>query len=88
MNEFKNSLKEDVEKSTISSEKNDKTTELDKNINASITKILYDMYEASDDQQDKIQIMDRMLSLNNLFRNGFDKEIKKLKELENSEKEQ
>lgn len=87
MNKFKKSLKEDIETNNISSEINDRTTELDKNINASITKVLYEMFEASDDKEDKIQIMDRMLSLNNLFNKGFDKEIKKLKELENRENE-
>lgn len=86
MNEFKKSLKEKVKKGSRTPEISSKTEGVDKKIATSITEILCNMVENSNDKEEKIQIMDRMLSINNLFNKGFDQEIKKLKDMENRDK--
>ena len=68
MNKFKESLKIDVEKKK----------KIDDKISANIAKILSDMSMNSNDKEEKIQILDRMLNINAIFED-FDTEIEVLK---------
>ena len=72
LNQFKNSLKVDTEK----------TKRIDEKISANIAKLLADMSRNTTDKEERIQILNRMININKIFEN-FDEEINVLK----SEKE-
>lgn len=86
MNDFKESLKEKVEQSSIRYVTTEELKEVDEKIITKIIEVLSKMLEDSNDNNEKTQIMDRILNLNELFNRGFEQEIKKLRELDSSEK--
>ena len=88
MNEFKDSLKEEVNNNDIKQPlTDDEIKEIDKKIIIGIVETLSNMLKSSEDKNEQIQIMDRMLNINKMFDKGFDQEIKKLHKIEKSEKD-
>ena len=84
MNKFRENLK--VEKQEA-----DKITdkyiakEIDDQISANIAKMLFEMMNNSDDPNKRKQILNRMLNINKLFKEGFDKQMQKLEMYEKEE---
>lgn len=88
MNEFKESIKEKAKQSNKENINDYQVQEVDKKISTNIIETLANTLENSDDKNEKVQILSRMLNINKLFREGFDKQMEKLKELEKDEKQQ
>ena len=86
MNEFKKTLKI-IKQGNKSNSKKDKRKEIDEEIGATIAKALFDMLDNSKDEDERKQILNRMLSINTLFDNDFDEEMKILKEKREIKKE-
>ena len=79
MNDFKKRL-EIIENIKRKPNNLDRKKEIDNKIGDSIAKMLFDMSQNCDDKDERTQILDRMLSINKLFTNGFDEEINFLQE--------
>lgn len=85
MNKFKKNLKVDE---GIKPCDEDNIRNIDEKISANIAKLLFEMSRNAIDINERTQILNRMLSINNLFKEGFDKQIEKLIKPEKEEKEQ
>lgn len=85
MNEFKKNLKIDDD---IKHCDEDNVRKIDEKISANIAKLLFEMSRNTSDSDEKKQILSRMLNINSLFREGFDKQIEKINKKEENEKEQ
>ncbi len=72
MNEFKSAMKFDTEK----------VREIDDKISGEIAKFLYEMMQRTQNENERKQILNRMLGINNIF-NNFDRNIELIM-LENS----
>lgn len=79
MNEFKQSLK-------IEQNQENQVQKIDDKISANIAKLLSDMINATEGKEERLQILNRMLNLNNLFSN-FDREIEVLRKAERERNE-
>lgn len=82
MNKFQEGLKTTTNKDDAISCSEDKIKKIDEKISANIAKTLFYMSEKSNDIDERRQILDRMLNINNLFRKGFDEEMQVLKDRE------
>ncbi len=76
MNEFKETIKAEVNNNTANSCKTDRIKQIDEKISANIAKILLDMSRNIESKSDRLQILDRMLNINKIFEKGFDNQIK------------
>ena len=86
MNKFKETLKV-IKQGNIQISKKDRKKEIDEEISATIAKTLFDMLDNSKDEIERKQILNRMLSINTLFDNDFDEEMKILKEKREKKKQ-
>ncbi len=86
MNKFKETLKV-IKQGNIQISKKDRKKEIDEEISATIAKTLFDMLDNSNDEIERKQILNRMLSINTLFDNDFDEEMKILKEKREKKKQ-
>ena len=86
MNKFKETLKV-IKQGNIQISKKDRKKEIDEEISATIARRLLDMVDNPNDEIEWKQILNRMLSINTLFDNDFDEEMKILKEKREKKKQ-